>query len=254
MPARTPSAVEDTPLGRASKLLDAACANPFRFSEAQALLGDLAPSSLNRLLKSMLAVGMLERVESGAYGPGPRLVRWQRSEDTTLRLLGGPILEELQQQLEATVILLQRAGNEMICLDRRTHESSPALMKPGTVRPFHITTLGGALFMHEGDLSDERMLREQLDERKVTTPMATMRRILSKFRRNGWFDDFGAIHPPNRRFAFPVRRDGEIVAAIGLGCFNNRARDRDYRQRVIEHMQAAARRLDLGLRHGNKIG
>ncbi|MDA3962093.1 MAG: hypothetical protein PF961_14975 [Planctomycetota bacterium] len=250
MPTSDSDPVDDTPLGRAARLLDAVSVSPLRFSEAQNLLGGLAPSSLNRLLKSMLSVGMLERVENGAYGPGPRLVRWHRSADTTLRLLARPVLEELLEELNATVVLMVRAGDEMVCLDRRTHESSPALMRPGLVRPIELPVIGSALMMDEGTLSDERELRRQLDVKGITTPMATIRRMLAKYRRNGWLDDLAAFYPPNRRFAFPIRKDGEVVAVLGLGCYQNRARDRDYRRRLIERMQHGARRLDLGLRQG----
>jgi len=238
-----PDAVLDTPLGRAARLLDAVSAGPLRFSEAQQLLDDLAPSSLNRLLKAMLALGMLERTAEGAYGAGPRLVRWQRSEDTTLRMLAGPVLD----QLEATVIVLQRAGNDLVVVDRRTHDTSPALMKPGVVRPITAGMLGGPLFMDEGELHDERTLRKQLDQQRSGASMADLRRIFVRMRQNGWWDDKGRIHGQVRRIAVPIRRDGDIVAAVGLGCWANRGRDQQFRQKIVHHLQRAARRLERGL-------
>lgn len=239
--------VDHGPLGRAARLLDAANRAPLRFSEAQDLLGGLAPSSLNRLLKGMLALAMLERTEDGAYAPGARLVRWHRSTDTTLHMLARPLLSELRDDLKASVLLVVRSGDELMCLDRCTDESSPALMPPGRLRPIILTTLAAPLFMDPDTLSDERVLRQQLDQRGATTPMAGVRRVLAHVRRTGWYDDLTVYQPQIRRLAVPIHHDGTVIAALGLGCFARRLRDRGEREAMIARLRDAARRIDRGL-------
>ena len=247
IPSCEVSLVDDTALGRSARLLDAACREPLRFSQAQALLGGLAPSSLNRLLKNMLALGMLERDDDGHYVLGPRLARWQRQQDRDLRNLAAATLDTLTNELHVTSSVWTRVGNDLACLDRRLDESSPALSEPGSVRPLRFPVVGAPIFMDEGELADDRTILTHLRRQGMSVPLSMIKRIVVEYRRSGYIDDNGAFFCGVRRFAAPVRVQGEPVAAIGLGVSHARARDDEFRNLLVRRLTEECRALERQL-------
>jgi IclR family transcriptional regulator, acetate operon repressor len=105
----------------------------------------LHPSTAFRILAAAGENGLIERTEAGHYGFGGQLAGWAacRQGDNDLRALARPAMEWLRDQVEETVNLTQREGDEVIYIERATPKRMMRVEQViGSRAPLHVTAVG----------------------------------------------------------------------------------------------------------------
>ena len=114
----------------------------------------LHPSTAFRILASAAENGLIERGDGGQYGFGARLAAWAalRQGETDIRDLARPVMEWLRDQVEETINLTLREGDEVIYVERATpHRMMRVEQVIGSRAPLHVTAVGKLLLASGGE-------------------------------------------------------------------------------------------------------
>ncbi len=114
----------------------------------------LHPSTAFRILASAGENGLIERGDGGLYGFGARLTAWAalRQGETDIRDLARPVMEWLRDQVEETINLTLREGDEVIYVERATpHRMMRVEQVIGSRAPLHVTAVGKLLLASGGE-------------------------------------------------------------------------------------------------------
>lgn len=114
----------------------------------------LHSSTAFRILASAAENGLIERGDGGLYGFGARLTAWAalRQGETDIRDLARPVIEWLRDQVEETINLTLREGDEVIYVERATpHRMMRVEQVIGSRAPLHVTAVGKLLLASGGE-------------------------------------------------------------------------------------------------------
>ncbi|MEV7431749.1 MULTISPECIES: IclR family transcriptional regulator [unclassified Nocardioides] len=205
---------------------------------------DLPLGTAHRLVGELVAFGALSRSPSGDYVVGRRLwdIGLLAPVQTGLREAASPYLHDLYGATAATVHLAVRDGLEVLYVDRlRGSSSVPVVSTVGSRLPLHATGVGKVLLAHAGPEVEAAALAllEPVTPYTVTQP-GTLRRQLSRARREGWAATAEEMSLGACSVAVPVRQRGEVVAALGLVV----ASLRTDRPRLVAALEVAARGIE----------
>ncbi len=209
-------------------------------SELAARAG-LPIATAHRLTGELVAWGALDRSPSGDYVIGRRL--WDLGLLAPVRAdlveVASPYLHDLYVATLATVHLAVRDEREVLYLHRlRGHTSVPIVSTVGSRLPLHATGVGKVLLAHAPESVQETVLRAPLA--RVTTYTITqpgiLRRQLDTVLRDDYATTVEEMSLGACSVAVPVRRESEVVAAIGV-VVPRLARDR---RRLVAALQVAS--------------
>jgi DNA-binding IclR family transcriptional regulator len=246
MPDRLPLSFD-----RALAVADVLAAGPRGFGELRAGLGGLAAPTLSRLLRALVAAGLVTKREDG-YRVGPRLER------TARRLVGGLDPAALVEPVLAE--LAQATGDSAAFYG--WHDAGLTLRATCEVpESFHYMPVGQAvpeLTQHGFAQAVVAQLPEH--ERRSCWRRSPVRsRPLAEFiartaviRRDGYVVERGEHRPGVTRVAAAVRqgRDGAVAGSIGVSSLS---RDAEHvRALAAEVARAAATASSLLATTGNK--
>ena len=159
--------------------------------------------TLYRYLKILTGAGLLTSVPPGRYSLGPRVVELDhllRMSDPLIHT-GSPVVADLAARFAATVLLVRRYGDKMVCIHNEVAAQGPAISY----------MRGKPLDMCRG--SAARAIISALPRRKAL-PLAT--RFLNDFRAIGFGDTPEAVLARFRiikRQGFATSR-GELVPDV----------------------------------------
>ena len=114
----------------------------------------LHPSTAFRILASAVENSLIERGDGGQYGFGARLTAWAalRQGEADIRELARPVMEWLRDQVEETINLTLREGDEVIYVERATpHRMMRVEQVIGSRAPLHVTAVGKLLLASGGE-------------------------------------------------------------------------------------------------------
>jgi IclR family acetate operon transcriptional repressor len=209
-------------VARAIALLDAVAE-----SDGGARVGELArrigvnPSTASRLLGTLRAGGLVERVPGGSYRLGLKLVALADRVlgQLDVRDRARPWLIWLVQETGETATLSVPGGGEAITVDFVPSPSSVvSLARLGRPSVAHATAAGKVMLAFWFDqlaLSSDAELTA-LTERTITDPRV-LKEELDRVREAGLAEAVGEREPDLNALAAPViGRGGELVAILGL--------------------------------------
>lgn len=201
----------------------------------------------HRLVGELVAWGALARTEDHHYVVGRRL--WDLGLLAPLQAdlveVASPYLHDLYGATLATVHLAVRDGTEALYLDRlRGHTSVPIVSTVGSRLPLHATGVGKVLLAHApADLQ----LAVLADLPRITAYTVTQPGLLERQLRAVRRDDHATTTEEMSlgacSVAVPVRRQGEVVAALGI-VVPSLKRDRS---KLVGALQVAARGISRSL-------
>ncbi len=175
-------------------------------------------ASVARLLGVLREAGYMEKdPRSGGYRVGPRaaLLTGRLPVAERLRLLAEPVLEQLAGETGHTWLLLQFADLRAVCLAKATAESSIAMQPVGYVQPDLSRSPWGVLYF---DAMDEAQQTTALSRMKDAAGFAQRQpQAVAYLRQHGFTYDDQTHLKHVRRLAAPIRSDGRLVAAVGVG-------------------------------------
>ena len=177
----------------------------------------LHPSTAHRILSMMVDSRIVDRVEPGLYRLGIRLLELGNlvKSRINVRQFALPYMQQLREQLDETVNLSVRQGDEIVYVDRTV--SSHGMMRVvqiiGARAPLHITAVGKLFLLEDGtDAVARYAARTQLPRYTPNTlaDLPDLARELERIRRDG--------------FAFDNEEAEKGVSCIGAGIYDDEGR------------------------------
>ena len=130
---------------------------------------ELTRPTLYRILTALESEGLIRCDEQRHYHLGSELIALSRKAlaDSDVRKLAKPFLESLRDQVEETVHLAIRSGDELVYIDKiENHQVVRMASTIGTRVPFHSSAVGKAFLA--------AMPKQQADELIERLPMAAI--------------------------------------------------------------------------------
>lgn len=237
-------------LERAAVVLDAlaAAGGTLRYAEIQRALAGLNAASLNRLLRALVAAGILHHDAHG-YRALPRVAEWSRAvmAEPTLAERLADSMAAISEQHRATVILVERQGSRVSAVSKVVHPDAPALMSVGSRFPPRLPYYGSICFLRPDREDLEAWVREQMVavDPQVASRIEQGMRIAKRYLRTGIYRD-RELWPGQCRLGVPVNRDGHTVAVLGAATLAA-ATDADGESALLGDLQAAVASLSINV-------
>ena len=195
----------------------------------------------HRLVAELVEWGALARTDRGSYVVGRRL--WDIGLLSPVRAglveAASPYLHDLYGATLATVHLAVRDGREALYLDRlRGNASVPVVSTVGSRLPLHATGVGKVLLAHAPAEVRQAVLADlpRVTAYTITQP-GRLSRQLAQVLRDDYATTVEEMSLGACSVAVPVRRRGDVVAALGL-VVPSLKRDRP---KLVTALQVAAR-------------
>ena len=176
------------------------------------------PSSVSRLLATLVDAGYAEPTPSGRYRLGVRLLQLgsRALDGLDLRALARPALEALAAQTGETATLSVSGGRDAVTLDfARSPQAVQSVAQLGRPSIAHATATGKVLLAF-GDvqLPAGRLTRYTA---RTITDLRTLEREIGDVRAAGWAAAVGEREPDLAAVAAPVRdARGDLAAIVGV--------------------------------------
>ncbi|MFC4785695.1 IclR family transcriptional regulator [Nocardioides sp. MAHUQ-72] len=210
----------------------------------------LPVATAHRLVGELVGWGALARTPTGEYVVGRRLwdIGLLAPVQTGLRQLASPYLHDLYAATLATVHLAVRDGVEVLYLDRLAGRASvPVVSTIGSRLPMHSTGVGKVLLAHAPpEVQAEALTRLVRVTPYTVTQPGLLRRQLARVVRDGYATTVEEMSLGACSVAVPVRRDRDVVAALGL-VVPGLKKDRP---RLVAALQVAAQSIGRQLTSG----
>lgn len=238
-------------LERTMHLLDALARHPDPVSLKElAQATGLHPSTAHRILNDLVAGRYVDRVDSGMYSLGMRLLELGHLVKGRLNVRDAAItpMRMLHRLTGQTVNLSVRQGDEIVYIDRAYSERSgmQVVRAIGGRAPLHLTSTG-KLFLAYDDAQRVRAYATRTGlaghTRNSITQLATLERELAKTRQYGIARDNEELELGVRCMAAGVFDDqGQLVAGLSISAPADRL-DEGWGPKL----QAAAQEISLAL-------
>ena len=159
-------------------------------------LTGLQPSTAHRILSTMTADRIVDRVEPGAYRFGMRLLQLGNRVKSRINVRQRtlPVMRELHAQTGETVKLSAYHDDEIVYVERTSSGRSAirVVHVVGTRAPLHITAAGKLFLLEEGfprlrELARRTGLKPHTKATLSTLPQ--LERKLERIQRQGWATD-----------------------------------------------------------------
>ena len=210
---------------RMMKLLDVLSQHPEPLGLKQiAQYTGLHPSTAHRILSSMSADRIVDRVEPGSYRLGMRLLELGNlvKSRISVRELALPLMRELHSQTGETANLSVRHDDEIVYVERTSSGRSAMRVVHviGARASLHVTA-AGKLFLLEDGFARLRDYAKRtglaMHTKNTITSLPLLERDLERAQRQGWATDNEEAEIGVRCVAAGIRDDaGRIVAALSL--------------------------------------
>jgi IclR family acetate operon transcriptional repressor len=190
-------------------------------SEAATIVGS-SRSTAYRLLVTLEANQLIERLPEGGYRAGERLITWSAGllSQLDVRRVAGPTLRLLWEETGETVNLAVLRGSGLIYIDILESASTLRMADtPGSLVPLHATALGKAVAAY---LDPPRLARYLGIEPYATfsprtcTTWADLSRQLNRVRVRGYAVDVEEHDLGGVCVGAPILVDGSPIAAISV--------------------------------------
>jgi len=238
-------------IDRAARLLDAAAAAGGRASlKALAAETGLHPSTAHRILGALIEAGLVERDGAG-YVLGPKLralgARVPRGVD--LRGEAIDVMRDLCAQLDETVNLTVREGDEVVYIERVSPRRMMRVEQViGSRAPLHVTAVGKLMLGELGDAFVRSYAKRTGLPALTPRTITALGRLMGQAKgsvRDGYAVDAGEAEEGVGCIGVPVRDgSGAMVAGLSVSFPLERRRDA-----WVAAVRASGRRISERLGH-----
>lgn len=202
-------------LGKAVVILDTlAESSPATLTLLTSTVG-LNKSTVYRLLRTMVDLGLVEHLPSGGYRLGLRMLRYGEAlrDGLELRRESLPYMAELANETGLATFLCIRRGDEAFCIERIAGKHVQLLvLQVGTSLPLHKGAASLVLLAHQPSDWVEEYLR-----RSTVLQPERLRLALAEVRNDGYAVSNQDVVPGIAALGAPVRdHSGEVVAAVSV--------------------------------------
>lgn len=232
-------------------VMDEASRRPdgLRFSDVQKLLEKASPTTVNKILKELIAAGALSKARDGRYVVGIKAYFWGK----TVIARQGPMqvvrecMTELHKRFEASVNLFTCSGEHMLCLESITSPQSPSLWPAGKSLPLQLPVIGSIFFFTQEQLADEAFMRAECARHDPGLDLGKVLEIARSARATSIQFDAGLFYPGVYRLAVPIMEQGRIAMVLGLGVLEVRVTSMDFVDRISAAMNEMKDRIQRNM-------
>lgn len=224
---------------------------PMHLKDISARTG-LHPSTAHRILSDLVAGRFVDRPEPGTYRLGMRLLELGsivKSRIGVREAALGP-MRELHRQIQQTVNLSVREGDEIVYVERIHSERSgmQVVRAIGGRAPLHLTSTG-KLFLASDEPARLRAYASRTGLAANTpnsiTRLPALERELMQVRQHGIAHDNQELEPGVRCMAAGILDEqGKLVAGLSISAPADRLDDN-----WLPHLRQAAQRISTALGH-----
>lgn len=250
-PERHASGMAIQVIDRATRLLDALASESDPVTlKSLAQTTQLHPSTAHRILNDLVLARYVERVDSGLYQLGMRLLELGSLVRGRLNVREAAVdaMQALHKLTGQTVNLSIQQGDEIVYVDRAWSERSgmQVVRAIGGRAPLHLTSTG-KLFLAAADPRHVRAYATRTglagNTRNSLTAFDTLERELSLIRRHGYARDNEELELGVRCIAAGIHDDtGRLVAGLSISAPAERLQD-GWVQRLVETAQTISEAL-----------
>ncbi|MGB0389057.1 MAG: IclR family transcriptional regulator [Ardenticatenaceae bacterium] len=210
---------------------------------------ELAKSTISRLLGTMYAWEVVERMADNRFRIGPALARWVSHQPftTTLPLLARPILQKIADETGEAVAICVLEGFELLYLDHvNSYQDIQVRDWTGELIPPHVTSAGKILLAYATPDFVDRFLLKPLasfTEKSIVDPLAFKKELIAVRQKGEAMSDeeFGV---GIMGLAVPVfNRHGNVIAALNLYGPKFRLNSPAKQTQIMQKMKAGAQSL-----------
>lgn len=227
-------------LSRALMVMDEVSKQPkgLRFSDVQTLLGKVSPTTVNKILKELVAVDALSKAPDGRYVMGIKAYFWGKA----VIARQGPMqvvrqcMAELRERFEASVNLFTCSGEYMFCLEHVTAPQSPSLWPAGSSLPLQLPVIGSVFFFSPEQLADREFMQAECVRHDPGLDVEKVLEMAHNARATGIQFDAGLFYSGAYRLAVPIMEQGRIAMVMGLGVLEARVSSMDLVDRISAAM------------------
>lgn len=185
-------------------------------------ISGLHASTVYRIMDSMIQVGWVERNAANEYILGATLIQLGQIARSALSLaeIARPYVRDLREQINETVNLLVRSGDDVVIIDRSLSKKSLIVAFPlGKRMPLHASASGKLYLSFYPELLQDYLARVPL---KAVTPLTTvqvekLRRELIKVREEGVAFSREDLELGLTGMAMPIfNGDNEMIGALAI--------------------------------------
>jgi IclR family KDG regulon transcriptional repressor len=179
-------------------------------------------SSVHRLLSELVQLGLLYRVGSTTYAPGPRLLRWGQAANQVAHIVkvAQPVMVTLRDAIGESVHLYVRQRDKRVCVAAvEGNFELRHFTEVGKPLPLSVGASGKLLLAHASSSVQEQELKRVAAE--PVSPRAPrlqeLRAQIQEILETDWTMSFGEREEGLAAAAAPIRDStGTVVAALSV--------------------------------------
>ncbi len=243
--------MHDSLLSRALRVINAAsnAADGLRFSEIQALLGNISPTTVSKILRELQSGGVLEKSSDGRYRIGLMVAVWAKSAGARR----GPlqIIREQMQRLfdsyEISVNVFTCSNGRMFCLESLMADEGPALWPSGKSLELQLAVIGAVFYYDDNMLRDESFLLAQCERHRPKLALEDVLLMIEGARRDHIQYDPGLFYPGTYRLAVSLVKKGSVAMVLGVGVLEAVQNGTNCVEQLRQELLAAKLRIETEL-------
>ncbi|PTN38948.1 transcriptional regulator, IclR family protein [Desulfonatronum sp. SC1] len=245
--------MSETTLLRALKVVDEISRHPegLGFSAIRIFLGNPSPTTVNKILKELLGMDVLQKTSGKTYVLGTRAYFWgkaaARSNDP-MRVVRAH-MRGLHEEFQASVNLFTCSQGSLFCLESFVAPHSPSMWSAGQSLALSLPVVGSVFFHDPVQLRDEGFLQQELAAHREEISLDDVKNMIREALQTRIQDDGGLFYPGMRRFAVPIREQERTVLVLGLGVLEARLNRSEIRDRIVSGMVEARESIEQRFNH-----
>lgn len=214
----------------------------------------LSLSSAYRYVAVLREVGLLDSASESSYRLTGRtfgLARAAEAAQAPLVDVALPVMTRLRDEIDETVLIAQRSGTTVFCVDRVESRQPVRLQYDrGQPMPLHAGSLARVLLAFMPTAERDHFLRELLPSLPRSQQLLLTPEKLAQVRTMGWTESSGEVDAGIWGTASAIVVHERVVASIGTAAPDFRL-DEHKRQQARRLVQDAARQVSRALEQFN---
>lgn len=219
---------------------------------------DVPKSTAYRYVSVLKEMGFLADNGKGGYHLAPRVINMAAAARAAISYadIARPIMHQLSEDTGETVLLLQRMGDNAVCIARAESRHAIRLSyEVGTSFPLHRGAAPGKLLLAFMDNRERNtyLTRAARSDGALAARMKAFQQELEAIRESGIAEAINEIIPDVCGLAAPVHEYGEVIAALAVAGPSFRFQGR-VRDQIESALRKASARLSAELTSGPEEG
>lgn len=240
--------MSETTLSRALRVIDEISKYPdgLGFSAIGKFLSNPSPTTVNKILKELVAMDVLHKTSRRTYVLGTKTYFWGKAAAVRNQPMQAvkAYMRRLHEDFQASVNLFTLSQGSLFCLESFVAPQSPSMWPAGQSLTLNLPVVGSIFFYDPVQLTDQAFLKRELAAHHEPISLDDVQSMIREALDTQMQDDRALFYPGMRRFAIPIREQGQTVMVLGLGVLEARMSRDDLCRRITSRLDETRSSLD----------